>query len=146
MSLEFYAYVDGSCQVHTTRHGGWGVYIIAMDNGKVVEVFENNGVVKEKTTGNKMELLAAAKVFEKLPDGSKITVFSDSMNLIKGMTDWLPKRLESDFAGVEPTHMELWKELIVADHCNYVTWKWVSRNSGIKGNKEAHRLSQKGFN
>ena len=54
---ELFAYTDGACSGNPGP-GGWGVLMIARENGAVIKERELSGG-EAQTTNNRMELLAA---------------------------------------------------------------------------------------
>ena len=72
-------YTDGACQGNPGP-GGWGA-IVEQDGGSR----ELSGR-EAKTTNNRMEVLAAIKGLEATPEGSSVTLHSDSRYLVNTMT------------------------------------------------------------
>ena len=68
-------YTDGACQGNPGP-GGWAA-IVEQDGGSM----ELSGR-EVKTTNNRMEVLAAIKGLEGTPDGSSVTLHSDSRYLV----------------------------------------------------------------
>ena len=80
------AYTDGSCQKHTTRRGGWAVHVVGGEEYVGTE---------EKTTNQRMELLAACVALER-PDGN-VEIRSDSKYVLNCMNDsWWAKWFDPD--------------------------------------------------
>ena len=69
-------YTDGACQGNPGP-GGWAA-IVEQDGGSM----ELSGR-EEKTTNNRMEVLAAIEGLEAIPEGSSVTLHSDSRYLVK---------------------------------------------------------------
>ena len=75
-------YTDGACQGNPGP-GGWAA-IVEEDGGSR----ELSGR-ESKTTNNRMEVMAAIKGLEGTPDGSSVTLHSDSRYLVNTMTkEW----------------------------------------------------------
>lgn len=74
-SFEGYkVYTDGSCDNVRTRIGGYA-YLIIDDNGNEYARFSDS---ESKTTNNRMELRAITEAVKKIPEGSTVTIFTDS--------------------------------------------------------------------
>ena len=73
---------DGGCEPNPGR-GGWGAILI---NG--ADSLEICGVEKQ-TTNNRMEFIAAIKALALIGDGTIVTVFIDSMLLVKTASVWM---------------------------------------------------------
>ena len=81
----------------------------------------------EHTTNNRMEVLAAIKGLEAVPDGSDVTIHSDSKYLVNTMTrNW--KR---------NANRDLWEQLDRLCGSREVDWEWVKGHAGDAGNEEA---------
>ena len=68
-------YTDGSCQGNPGR-GGWAAIVVEEDRRRVLSGQE------DKTTNNRMELLAAIRGLDAVPKDASVTVHSDSQYLI----------------------------------------------------------------
>jgi len=75
-------YIDGSSKGNPGP-GGWGVIIF--DGERVKEI----GGREEQTTNNRMEMIAAIKALQSIPENSKIEMQTDSEYLMKGITIWI---------------------------------------------------------
>jgi ribonuclease HI len=129
-------WTDGACLVNP-GFGGWGVVVESA--GQVERVL--SGSVAH-TTNNRMEMQAAIEGLRALPDGSCVTVHSDSQLLVKGMSDWMPGWRRSNFRAGRIKNIDLWLELLreCGRHSD-VIWKWVRGHSGIKYNCLADKLA-----
>ena len=112
MKIEIYT--DGGCRkldsLHSTGPGSWG-YVMLEDDSVVLE---DSSYVHD-TTNNRMELqavtsalkaLLSIKSADKLP---MVTVNSDSMYVINGITVWIKNWKKKNFAKVK--NVEFWKDL-----------------------------------
>ena len=133
-------WTDGACDPNPGR-GGWGAIII---NGVTSrEIFGGD----KNTTNNRMEFIAALKALELVDDGTTVTVFTDSMLLVKTASDWMHswrKRGWSRKGGAAIANLDLVKAL--ASECTRlkVSWKHVKAHSGIALNERADWLANKG--
>ncbi|MBI2872675.1 MAG: cyclic pyranopterin monophosphate synthase MoaC [Chloroflexi bacterium] len=118
-------YTDGAC-LGNPGPGGWGAVVIGED-GVRQWLFEH----EEETTNNRMEIMAAIKGLAAVPQGSEVTLFSDSQYLVNTMTRGWKRRMNQD----------LWARLDTEASKRRVHWEWVQGHAGDPGNEEADRLA-----
>lgn len=143
---ELFAYTDGACSGNPGP-GGWGVLMIARDNGMVVKERELQGG-EPLTTNNRMELLAAISALEALTRSSEVTIVTDSAYVKNGVTEWIHawKRKNWRTAGGSPVkNVELWQRLEAAALPHKVTWRWIKGHAGHVENERADALARAGM-
>lgn len=143
---ELFAYTDGACSGNPGP-GGWGVLMIARDNGVVVKERELQGG-EPLTTNNRMELLAAISALEALTRPSDVTIVTDSAYVKNGVTEWIHawKRKNWRTAGGSPVkNVELWQRLEAAALPHKVTWRWIKGHAGHAENERADALARAGM-
>ena len=143
---ELFAYTDGACSGNPGP-GGWGVLMIARDNGVVVKERELQGG-EALTTNNRMELLAAISALEALTRPSELTIVTDSAYVKNGVTEWSHawKRKNWRTAGGSPVkNVELWQRLETAAARHQVTWRWIKGHAGHAENERADALARAGM-
>ena len=103
-----------------------------------------------ETTNNRMEMMAAIKALEAVKPGyrGKITLWTDSTYVLKGITEWIhgwKKRgwKKSDKKPV--VNKDLWQQLDALNAERDITWKWVKGHAGIEGNERADELARQGI-
>lgn len=131
------AYIDGACRGNPGP-GGWGYLLICW--GVETECSGN----EPETTNNRMELMAAIELLERLPDATTITVFTDSTYVCGGASKWMFKWMRKDWKtkkGEPRKNTDLWKRLAAAAERHSVEWKWVRGHSGNPGNERADKLA-----
>jgi len=135
------AYTDGACRGNPGP-GGWGV------------VLEFGSSIKElcggepATTNNRMELMAAISALEALKEPCKVDLFTDSVYVRSGITEWLPNWLRRGWrtAGRKPVkNQDLWERLSAAAERHEVAWHWVKGHAGHPGNERADALANRGL-
>lgn len=153
-------YTDGSADPNP-GDGGWGVVIY--DNGKKRCYC---GFVEEKTTNNKMELLAMTKAIHKAEkyfsaassskklsySDQEITIYTDSTYVKKGLVNekgellqgWIKGWVERKWKKVK--NVEQWKELyeMLKNAKNKYKIKWVKAHADNKRNERADKLANIG--
>ena len=124
MPEQIHIYTDGSCQVNPGP-GGWAAII--EEGGQKRELAGH----KDGTTNNRMEVTAAIKGLEATPEGSDVTIHSDSQYLVNTMTrNW--KR---------NANQDLWTGLDALVRVRRVKWEWVRGHAGHPENERADSLA-----
>jgi ribonuclease HI len=143
---DLFAYTDGACSGNPGP-GGWGVLMIARENGAVIKERELQGG-EALTTNNRMELLAAISALEALTRPTELTIVTDSAYVKNGITEWVEgwKRKNWRTAGGSPVkNVELWQRLEAAAARHQVTWRWIKGHAGHAENERADALARAGM-
>ncbi|MEI6069429.1 MAG: ribonuclease HI, partial [Methylococcaceae bacterium] len=122
--------------------GGWGALLNY--KGKIKELYG----AEKLTTNNRMELMAAIQALELLTRPCSVQLNSDSVYVLKGITDWMPnwKKRGWKTASKSPVKNEdLWRRLDAAISKHTIEWKWVKGHSGDIGNDKADALANLGI-
>ncbi len=131
-------YTDGACSGNPGP-GGWGSLLLFNGNRREMSGGERD------TTNNRMEMLAVIHALEALKRRCRVVIHTDSVYVMKGMTEWLPqwKRRGWRTAGRKPVkNVELWQRLEQAVAAHDVEWRWVKGHSGDPGNERADELAR----
>ncbi len=134
-------FTDGACRGNPGK-GGWGVMI--RSNGLEESLYGGN----ISTTNNIMELTAAIKALEYIPENSNVVLTTDSKYVIQGITKWIKNWKLRDWktASKKPVlNKELWKRLDSLTNLHSIEWKWVKGHSGHRENEIADQLANKGI-
>jgi ribonuclease HI len=143
---ELFAYTDGACSGNPGP-GGWGVLLLAREDGSVVKERELQGG-EAQTTNNRMELMAAISALEALVRPSEITIVTDSAYVKNGITEWLPgwkARNWRTAGGSAVKNVELWQRLDAAQARHRVDWRWIKGHAGHAENERADALARAGM-
>ena len=100
---------------------------------------------EKQTTNNRMELLAVVRALESLKRPCAVTVHTDSIYVMKGITEWISgwKARGWRTADRKPVkNVDLWQELEAAIEPHEVRWKWVKGHSGVAENERADELAR----
>ena len=130
-------YTDGACSGNPGP-GGWGSVMMYRGHRRELSGGEAN------TTNNRMEMMAVIQALETLNRPCKITLYTDSTYVIKGMTQWLEgwKKRNWRTAAKKPVkNVELWQRLESAIAPHAVKWVWVKGHSGVPENERADELA-----
>ena len=136
--MKFKIYTDGACSGNPGP-GGWGAVIIDKDNNQ-----ENISGSEKNTTNNRMELLAAIKALKKIKVNSDVVIYTDSIYVKKGITEWIAKWEKNGWknANKKPVkNKDLWTKLDGLCKKNKVSWKWVKGHSTNEYNNLADELA-----
>lgn len=123
-------FTDGSSRGNPGP-GGWGAIIAYKD--LVTEL----GGREDKTTNNRMELMAAIKSLETV-DGESVLVVSDSEYVIKGITEWIFGWIKKGWKNSQNKpvlNKDLWERLYVLVKDKDIKWKYVRGHTGHPANE-----------
>ena len=118
-------YTDGSC-ANNPGKGGWAAIVVEDGSERQLHGGE------ERTTNNRMEMLAAIKGLEAVPQSSNVTVFSDSTYVVNTMTRNWKRNANKD----------LWSRLDAVASERRVRWQWVKAHVGLPLNEKADALAR----
>jgi len=132
-------YTDGGCRGNPGP-GGWGALMCFGDHEKEIYGYE------EKTTNNRMELMAAIRSLEMLSRSCFIRITTDSQYVRQGITEWMEgwkKRGWKTAARKPVKNKDLWQRLDEVVNQHNVEWQWVKGHSGHEGNDRADELANR---
>jgi ribonuclease HI len=145
MTRYVYVYADESCLgVQFTDRASRG------GAGSMLEVWKDGAwqrkdfwLSEPDTTNNRMALRGAAALLAALKKPSRVIYISDSEYLVKGRRSYVPKWVDQGWrrktGAVE--NLELWKDLLRAEHRHAVDWRWVRGHAGHVQNEYANHLA-----
>jgi ribonuclease HI len=119
-------YTDGSSRGNPGP-GGWGAII--MDGDKVKEI----GGRENKTTNNRMEMMASIEALSKTLEGTEVELHTDSNYLINGITKWVHSWAKNGWVTKtkeDVLNKDLWIRLKAETDTRKVTWQKVAGHSG----------------
>jgi ribonuclease HI len=131
-------YADGACSGNPGP-GGWGVWMSA--GGREKELSGGEPL----TTNNRMELMAAIQALRALKRPSEVDLYTDSMYVRQGITEWLPRWKANGWRTTDRKpvkNRDLWEALDEAMRPHAVAWHWVRGHAGNEGNERADRLAR----
>ena len=131
-------YTDGSC-LENPGKGGWAAIIIN-DSGRI----EIKGS-KENTTNNQMELTAPIMALKKIPQGSKVQIFTDSKYVKSGITEWIYSWKKNGWKTADKKEVKnknLWTKLDDLSSAFDIEWIWVKAHSIDELNNEGDLLAR----
>jgi ribonuclease HI len=150
---ELLVYTDGGCSGNPGP-GAWAYVILgpAKDGGSDLEFCAEDSGGEAQTTNNRMELLAVIEALrkaqfllgnEKNNTFERITVYTDSQYVQKGITQWIEswKRNAWKTSGKQPVkNRDLWVELDSVSRNLPLDWRWVRGHAGNTYNERCDSM------
>ena len=134
-------YTDGACSGNPGP-GGWGAVLLSGAHRK-----ELSGGT-DKTTNNRMELVAAIEALKALNEPAIVDLYTDSTYLKRGMTEWLPRwkqngwRRKSGKRLLPVKNEDLWRELDRLGGRHRITVHWLEGHAGHPENERCDSLAR----
>jgi ribonuclease HI len=138
MPADYTIYTDGGCQPNPGP-GGWAAIVLHQD--RLAQELSGRDAV---STNNRMEITAALRALESLPDGSSVDLITDSTYLKNGITQWIAgwRRRGWLTAAKEPVkNQDLWRSLDSAAARHRINWRWTKGHAGNRWNERADELA-----
>jgi len=131
-------YTDGGCNPNPGP-GGWAA-ILLFPGRKARELTGSH----PDTTNNRMELQAAIEALHALPEPHRVTFYTDSEYLRRGITEWLPAWQKNDWqrGKREVKNRDLWQQLAEEVQRHPIEWRWTRGHTGDRWNERADRLAR----
>ncbi len=137
-------YTDGSARGNPDGPGGYGVVLQYTNaQGQLFEKELSGGY--ERTTNNRMELMAAIVGLEALNRPCQVELYSDSKYLTDAfkrhwIESWVAKNWNRGKSG-PVKNIDLWKRLLKAKKPHQVTFIWVKGHAGHSENERCDKLA-----
>lgn len=137
-------YTDGAARGNPDGPGGYGTILQFVDSAGVLHEKEfSQGF--EKTSNNRMELLAAIVGLEALNRPCEVELYSDSRYLIDAHNrHWLENWQKNGWktSGKAPVrNQDLWERLLLAEEGHRICWHWVKGHNGHPENERCDKLA-----
>jgi ribonuclease HI len=134
-------YTDGACSGNPGP-GGWAAILESGRERKEISGGEGS------TTNNRMELLAAIEALKALLRPAEADLYTDSLYLKRGVTEWLPQwkgngwKRRNGRRLLPVKNEDLWRELdgLVGRHA--VTFHWLEGHAGTEENERCDALAR----
>jgi len=134
-------WTDGACRGNPGP-GGWGVLLRSGAHERELCGGE------PATTNNRMELTAAIEALSALRRRCRVTLYTDSEYVRRGIDEWLVRWMAQGWrtAARKPVKNEdLWRRLDELARQHEVSWRWVKGHSGHPENERADALANRGL-
>lgn len=131
-------FTDGSC-LGNPGPGGYGALLVY--NGSKKQLSQGY----QKTTNNRMELLAVIKGLEALKQPCTLDITTDSNYVKDGITKWIINWKKNGWktAAKQPVkNVDLWKALDEQVKNHTIKWHWVKGHSGHPENELVDDLAR----
>ena len=132
--VEIYLFTDGGCSGNPGP-GGWGYLLRHLATGKE----KQDSGAEPETTNNRMELQAVIEGLKALNKPCHVELFTDSVYVGKGMTEWMSKWKANGWKRKEKKklvpvkNVELWQQLDALLEIHHVKY---TRVNGHRGHEE----------
>lgn len=139
---DIHLYTDGGCSGNPGP-GGWAFLMRHVPTEKQLE--DSGG--EPDTTNNRMELTAVVRGLEALKKASSVELFTDSVYVGKGMSEWMPKwkanswRRREGKKWAEVKNVDLWQQLDALLETHTVKYTRVAGHSGHPENDRVDELA-----
>ncbi|MGH7530951.1 MAG: ribonuclease HI [Gemmatimonadales bacterium] len=132
-------YVDGAC---TGNPGPGGYAALIIDGGTETQVIGGY----RRTTNNRMELMAVIAGLAALPRPSTVTVFCDSLYVVKAMTrGWVHRWKARGWMRTpreRALNIDLWERLLALCQRHDVRFQWVRGHADDERNNVCDELAR----
>lgn len=136
-------FTDGACSGNPGK-GGWAFIIINKQNSKITNKKSCSGAY-EKTTNNRMELMALIRGLEEIADGATVDIYSDSQYIVNALTKGWTKSWQNNgwrTANKKPVaNRDLWEKVIILSGKVKLKPVWVRGHDGHAENEECDRMA-----
>jgi len=140
--IEVYLFTDGACSGNPGP-GGWAFILRHLPSGTEIE--KSGG--ESPSTNNRMELQAVVEGLAALKRPCRVELFTDSVYVGKGISEWMPKWKQNGWKrregrSLKPVKNEdLWRKLdeLVARH--KIKYTRVAGHSGHPENERCDELA-----
>ncbi len=132
-------YADGAC----SGNPGVGGYCAIIRHGEKEKVLSG---CSDRTTNNRMELLAVIAALEALKMPCVVKVFTDSTYVVKGMTEWIRGWIKKNWKSSQKKDVlnrDLWEKLLKTSRPHEIEWIWIKGHDGHPENEQCDRLARR---
>ena len=131
-------YTDGACSGNPGP-GGWGAILMAGGKSKEMSGGE------ERTTNNRMELMAVIRALEALTRPCHVDIYSDSAYVVNAFNqNWIAGWQRNNWrnsAKAEVANIDLWKRLLALTTTHEVVFHKVKGHADNEFNNRCDRLA-----
>ena len=137
-------YTDGAARGNPDGPGGYGTVLEYVDSRGELHTKEiSQGY--QRTTNNRMELMAVIAGLEALNRPCEVELYSDSKYVVDAFNQhWIDGWIKKGWkrGKNEPVkNIDLWKRLLIAKEPHHVTFIWVKGHDGHPQNERCDTLA-----
>jgi len=126
-------FTDGACSGNPGK-GGYGIILRSGEHHKEI----SGGF--QKTTNNRMELMAVIIALEALLKPSTVKVTTDSKYVVDAITKgWINTWVKNNFNGKK--NKDLWLRYLEAAKIHDVTFEWIKGHNSHTENEKCDKLA-----
>lgn len=137
-------FTDGAARGNPDGPGGYGVVLQFVDKEGVLHEKELSAGY-QKTTNNRMELMAAIAGLEALNRPCQVELYSDSKYLVDAFNQhWIDSWIKKNWVNSQKKPVknpDLWKRLLKAKEPHLVKFIWVKGHDGHPQNERCDELA-----
>jgi len=137
-------YTDGSARGNPDGPGGYGTILQYVDTKGTLHEKELSAGY-QKTTNNRMELMAVIVGLEALNRPCQVELYSDSKYVIDAFEkNWVDSWLKNGWKNSQKKpvkNIDLWKRLLEAKKQHQVHFNWVKGHAGHPENERCDKLA-----
>jgi ribonuclease HI len=137
-------FTDGAARGNPDGPGGYGAIVQYVDRtGQLHEREYSQGY--QKTTNNRMELMAAIIGLEALTKACEVDLYSDSKYLTEAFNqNWIENWQKKDWrrgTNKEVKNIDLWERLLKAAQPHRIKYIWLKGHDGQPENERCDKLA-----
>ncbi|BCZ17663.1 Ribonuclease H RnhA [Helicobacter sp. NHP19-003] len=125
------------CDGSALGNPGYGGYCSILRYKGVEKIIQGGEIY---TTNNRMELRAVIEALKVLKEPCNIHLYSDSIYVCKGISEWLKMWVAKKFAKVK--NVDLWQEFLTLKGAHAITTHWVKGHDGHAENERCDKLAK----
>lgn len=132
-------FTDGACSGNPGP-GGWAFILRHPASRKEIE----KSGADPHTTNNRMELTAVIEGLSTLKSPSRVTIYSDSQYVLKGLNEWMDGWIAKGWknAAKKPVkNRDLWEQLDVFRKAHDLDYHWIKGHSEHPENERCDQLA-----
>ncbi|BDQ29044.1 ribonuclease HI [Helicobacter ailurogastricus] len=125
------------CDGSALGNPGYGGYCSILRYKGVEKIIKGGELY---TTNNRMELKAVIEALKVLKEPCNIHLYSDSVYVCKGISEWLKMWVAKNFAKVK--NVDLWQEFLRLKGAHAITTHWIKGHDGHAENERCDKLAK----
>ena len=141
--VEMRVYTDGACMNNGKRNARCGSGIWIEENHVLNKALKVPGERQSNQVG---EIAAVIQAAESLPNYCKLTIVTDSVYVIEGLTKHLQDWEDIGWIGIKNADFFKRAAYLLKKRSAPTIFEWVKGHRGDRGNEESDRLAKEGAN
>ena len=139
--IEMTVYTDGACMLNGKRNAKCGSGIWIEENHPLNKALKVPGEKQSNQVGEITAVIAAA---ETIPNYCKLTIITDSMYVIEGLTKHLQEWEDKGWIGIKNAELFKRAAYLLKRRSAPTYLEWVKGHQGVQGNEESDKLAKEG--